>query len=115
LIEDKREDESKVYLSRAEKNLAPTERKGSVLQGAAIQRWEPIYPQDARAARARGPVVVEVTVNECGRVIAARAITGNALLKPAAEDAARRWRFTPTRLENIPVKVIGTITFIFNL
>jgi tetratricopeptide (TPR) repeat protein len=37
------------------------------------------------------------------------------LLKDAAVAAARGWTFTPTTLQGVPVKVIGTITFNFLL
>jgi TonB family protein len=60
-------------------------------------------------------VVVEVTVDEEGKVISARAISGHPLLKDAAVEAARGWTFTPTKLQGDPVKVIGTITFNFIL
>jgi protein TonB len=60
-------------------------------------------------------VVVEVTVDEAGSVIAARAISGHPLLKDAAVAAARGWKFSPTMLTGVAVKVIGTITFNFNL
>jgi TonB family protein len=56
-----------------------------------------------------------VTVDECGRVINAEAVSGPGDLKDAAVRAARRWRFTPTKLVDRPVKVIGTIAFNFNL
>jgi len=48
-------------------------------------------------------------------VISARAISGHPLLKDAAVNAARGWKFSPTMLTGVPVKVIGTITFNFNL
>jgi protein TonB len=60
-------------------------------------------------------VVVEVTVDEAGNVISARPISGHPLLKDAAVAAAKGWKFSPTMLTGVPVKVIGTITFNFNL
>jgi protein TonB len=86
-----------------------------VLQGSATRRVEPSYPALAKAARVSGAVVVEVTVDEAGSVIQARAVSGHPLLKEAAVAAARGWRFSPTLLTGTPVKVIGTITFNFNL
>jgi protein TonB len=62
-----------------------------------------------------GAVVVEVTIDENGSVIAASAISGHPLLKDAAVSAARRWKFKPTKLSGQPVKVIGTITFNFQM
>jgi len=88
---------------------------GSVLQGHAVFRAEPLYPAAAKKERVSGTVIVEVTVNESGSVIDARAVCGPDLLVPATIEAARKWRFSPTLLSGVPVKVIGTITFNFNL
>lgn len=88
---------------------------GGVLQDSATQRAAPAYPRLAKAARVSGTVVVEVTVDEEGTVISARAISGPPLLKDEAVAAARRWAFAPTTLWGVPVKVIGTITFNFHL
>jgi TonB family protein len=89
-------------------------KAGGVLQGNATKRVAPEYPQDAKNARIFGSVVVEVTVDEVGRVISARPISGPVELRGAAVDAAKQWEFTPTMLSGMPVKVIGTITFNFN-
>ena len=86
-----------------------------VLQGTAVKRVEPAYPKLAREIHTSGPVVVEVVVDEAGKVLSARALSGHALLRKAAEDAARGWRWNPTRLNGVAVQVIGTITFNFVL
>jgi len=90
-------------------------KAGGVLQGSATQRVEPVFPPLAKAARISGSVVVEVTIDEGGSVMSARAISGHPLLKDAAVTAARGWKFSPTMLSGTPVKVIGTITFNFHL
>lgn len=90
-------------------------KSGGVLQGSATRRVEPTYPPLAKAALVSGSVVVEVTIDEEGAVISTRAISGHPLLKDAAVAAARGWRFSQTKLQEVPVKVIGTITFNFNL
>lgn len=90
-------------------------KSGGVLEGSAITRVTPVYPPVARAARVSGAVVVEVTVDEVGNVMSARAISGHTMLKDAAVAAARGWKFTPTQLGGVPVKVVGNITFNFNL
>ncbi|MCI0487056.1 MAG: TonB family protein [Blastocatellia bacterium] len=86
---------------------------GGVLQGEAISRVQPSYPQEARAIRMRGMIVVEVTVDTEGNVESARAISGNVFFHHESEKAARQWKFRPTLLNGVPVKVIGTITFNF--
>jgi protein TonB len=90
-------------------------KSGGVFQGSATKRVEPRYPRDAILGRISGSVVVEVTTDEQGGVISARAISGPVELRGAAVEAAREWAFRPTSLSGMPVKVIGTITFNFNL
>jgi TonB family protein len=117
LIENDQPEESKSYMERAEKiaRSAPVKKSAGVLQGMAIRRYEPEYPPSAKSAGVSGRVLVEVTVDECGRVINARALSGPAQLVYASVETAKRWRFTPTILEGRRVKVIGTVTFSFNL
>lgn len=96
-------------------NLPKIIRKsGGVLQQSAINRVEPVYPRRALAEGISGSVVVEITTDEEGKVIQARAISGHVLLKEAALEAARGWTFVPTKLSGVAIKVIGTITFNFN-
>lgn len=88
-------------------------RRSVMLQGTAIRRVEPSYPRLAIQVGASGAVVVEVTIDEKGDVIAARALSGHPLLREVSIQAARGWKWKPTILNGVPVKVIGTITFIF--
>jgi TonB family protein len=88
---------------------------GGVLNGMARSKPQPDYPSAAKSARASGTVVVQITVDEEGKVIAAQAVSGHPLLKGAGEDAARRATFSPTRLCGKPVKVTGVITYNFVL
>lgn len=92
-----------------------TRKSSGVLAGEAIRKPQPQYPPQAKAARVSGPVVVEVTVDESGNVIEARAVSGHTLLKDAAVSAARDWKFTPTKVSGEPVKIVRTITFEFSL
>jgi TonB family protein len=97
-------------------NLPKIIRKsGGVLQGAATRRAVPWYPPLAKAARISGSVVVEVVIDEDGYVVRSAAISGHPLLKDTAAAAAMGWKFMPTKLEGQPVKVIGTITFNFQM
>jgi TonB family protein len=88
---------------------------GGVLSGKAISKPPPEYPEIAKKARAQGAVVVQITVDEEGRVISASAISGNPLLQQAAVAAVRNWRFPPTMVSGQPVKVTGTVTVNFTL
>lgn len=88
---------------------------GSVLNGRAILKPAPAYPEEAKQARAEGMVIVHITVDETGRVIDAAAICGPPLLFEASVRAARQARFTPTLVDGQPTKVTGTITYNYNL
>ena len=86
---------------------------GGVLNGKAVSLPKPQYPAIARTARASGTVTVQVTIDENGSVISARAVGGHPLLQAAAVAAARQARFSPTKLSGQPVKVTGVITYNF--
>ena len=86
---------------------------GGILNGKATSLPKPPYPAVARAARASGTVVVQVTIDESGKVTEARAVSGHPLLHAAAVQAARQARFSPTLLAGQPVKVTGMLTYNF--
>jgi Ca-activated chloride channel family protein len=88
---------------------------GGVLNGKAINLPKPLYPPGAKRLRASGVVTVEVLLDEDGKVVSARAIEGNTMLREAAVYAARQARFSPTILSGHPVKVSGVITYKFTL
>ena len=86
---------------------------GGVLNGRALYLPVPDYPPDARAAKAGGNVVVQITVDEYGNVTEAKAASGHPMLQQAAVNAALQARFQPTFLMGEPVKVTGVVTFNF--
>lgn len=88
---------------------------GGVLNGSAISLPAPSYPEVARRMRAAGVVVVDVVIDENGKVISARAVSGNTILRDVAVQAAYRARFSPTKLSGLPVKVAGSINYNFAL
>lgn len=85
----------------------------SVLRSAAMDLPQPEYPQAALLVRAAGTVEVQLLVNEKGLVTNARAQSGNPLLIPAAETAALRARFSPSKLSAEPTITFGVITYNF--
>lgn len=86
-----------------------------VLQGKAIRKIQPPYPQIARAVRAFGTVPVQITISEEGRVVSAQAVGGHPTLQQAAQQAAMQWVFSPTVLNGRQVQVSGVISFNFIL
>jgi TonB family protein len=86
---------------------------GGVLNAKAISLPKPVYTQEARRQKASGRVTVRVIVDENGKVISAQALNGPAVLREAAEAAARQAIFAPTTQDGITVKVTGTLTYDF--
>lgn len=84
-----------------------------VVNGKATYLPKPPYPQTARAVGASGAVSVQVTIDEKGNVVSAKAVSGHPLLIDAAERAARGAKFSPTYLSKQPVKVSGLIVYNF--
>ncbi len=88
---------------------------GGVLNGKAIILAKPDYPAGAKTAKANGNVIVQITIDEEGNVIEAKAVSGNELLYAAAEKAARESKFNKTLFSGQPVRVQGVLNFDFGL
>lgn len=86
-----------------------------VITGLAISLPKPNYPPMAKQIRLQGQVSVQVLVDEYGKVVSAKALSGHPLLTVEAQRAAMQARFAPTRLSDQPVKVSGVITYNFVL
>lgn len=95
-------------------DLAKPVDKGS-LNSIAAKRVLPHYPTVARQMGMGGLVRVYVILNENGKVIEVSKSDGPALLRPAAEGAAKQWIFAPSFSEGQPVRVSGYIDFNFTL
>jgi protein TonB len=86
-----------------------------VINGQAISLPRPTYPETAKRMRIQGTVSVQVLIDEQGRVLSAKAVSGSPFLLIEAQKAAMQARFSPTRLGDQPVKVSGVITYNFVL
>jgi TonB family protein len=60
-----------------------------------LHRTEAVYSEAARAQKIHGMVEVLVTIDPSGSVVNAEALSGKELLRPAAIDAIREWKFRP--------------------
>jgi periplasmic protein TonB len=93
----------------------PLKVGGGVQAAKLIHRIEPEYPELARRARVYGVVLLKVTVDEVGIVTDVEPVRGHPLLVPAAVDAVRQWRYSPTILNHEPMPVTATVTVNFVL
>lgn len=87
---------------------------GMILNGRALSLPQPEYPAAAAERRLAGIVVVKVEIDEAGSVISAIDMCkGPPYLSEAALAAARKAKFTSTKLSGQPVKVKGVIQYNF--
>jgi protein TonB len=75
----------------------------------------PVYPELAVKARVEGQVVLECGIDVRGRVVEVKVLNGSPLLTEAAVEAVRRWVYTPTLLNGVPVPVLMAVTVTFRL
>lgn len=88
---------------------------GGLMLGKLIGSPAPVYPAEAKSARITGSVIMKVTVDEAGKVLAVDTLCGHPLLAKGAEESIRRARYTPTLVGGKPVKVIGIARYNFVL
>lgn len=93
----------------------PSDRpvNAGILNNRAVNMPKPAYPPIAKQMRAAGQVTVQVLMDEAGNVTAARATSGNPLLRAPAEAAARQSKFNPVRVGNQAVKASGIVLYNF--
>jgi periplasmic protein TonB len=74
-----------------------------------------VYPPIAKTAGVSGTVVLEAVISKAGTIENLRIVSGPMMLRKAAEDAVRTWRYRPYKLNNEPTEVETTINVIFSL
>ena len=88
---------------------------GKVRAPQILQRINPAYPPLAKQARISGLVKLEGIIAKDGTVQQLKVVSGHPLLAPAALEAVRQWRYSPTLLNGVPVEVISPLDVNFIL
>lgn len=96
--------------------VAEPKQGASVLrEGKLIHRVEPVYPALAKGQRIEGTVNLRATIGPDGLVESVEVLGGPAPLAPAATQAVRQWRYSPTLLDGIPSGTTKDINIVFSL
>jgi periplasmic protein TonB len=93
----------------------PVTISSGVATGMLINSTPPVYPPLARTTRVAGTVELHATISTNGTIQDLRAVSGPVMLRQAAVDAVRNWRYKPYKLNNQPVEVETTIDIVFTL
>lgn len=73
----------------------------------------PKMPEAARQLGLKGPVVLEIKIDEGGNVADVRIVRGNPILNSVAEDAVKQWKYEPISFEGKPIAVWSTVVVDF--
>lgn len=99
-----------VVKKEANKSVPKIINQGSV-NGKAINLIRPEYPSPD--LNINDTVIVQVIIDEDGKVESAKVLSGHPLLRAAALKAAKETRFSMTQYSGVPVKVQGTLSYYF--
>lgn len=90
-------------------------QRHEIVKGELIEAPQPIYPDEAKEQKVEGTVTVGIVIDEEGKVVSAKVVSGHQLLHDASKDAAFKARFKPTIVDGKPAKVSGAMTYNFVL
>lgn len=80
-----------------------------------ISQATPVYPEIALRTRASGSVVLELQIDEQGKVTKATPVSGPNIFYNAAVTAAMKWRYKPASIGGVNVSSSSKVTMDFNL
>jgi periplasmic protein TonB len=91
----------------------PVKIGGNVKEPRLLSSVMPVYPIGAMQAGVSGDVVIQTTIDKTGKVVGMHVVSGPSLLRQAALDALRRWKYEPSTLDGQPVAVELQVTIKF--
>ncbi len=74
----------------------------------------PTYPPIARNAGVQGNVTLDVVIDKVGNVSQAKAVSGPPMLRQAALDAVRQWKYEPSMLDGQPASIEMIVSMQFH-
>jgi general secretion pathway protein A len=75
----------------------------------------PSYPSVARSTNVSGSVLIDAVVDETGKVGDMKVLSGNPVLRQAAMESLRMWKYEPARLNGQPTSAHVQVRMNFSL
>lgn len=93
----------------------PVVRGGIVSAPRLLRSVQPVYPPLALSSRIEGDVQIQALIGQTGKVISTKVVSGPILLRHAATDAVKQWRYSPATLDGKPTSMEYKVTVSFHL
>jgi TonB family protein len=87
---------------------------GQVQVARLLKSVPPVYPTIARTNHVSGDVTLDALIDANGNVTDLKIVSGPPILRQAAMDAVRQWKYDPARLNGRPVAIHLGVTVRFN-
>ena len=102
-------------LSTSHRNepAAPIPVGGDVKPARLIKSVQPVYPQMARTQHVSGTVQVDALIDAEGNVSSMKVLSGPALLRDAALQSLKQWKYQPAELDGKPTSMHLTVNLQF--
>jgi TonB family protein len=94
---------------------APVTAPRTVRDPKLISSVRPEYPTAARQSSIQGSVTVAANIDENGKVVNAKALNGPLLLRQAAENSVRQWKYSPGQVDGKPAPSQVTVNVEFRM
>jgi len=86
---------------------------GDVKPAKLIKSVQPVYPVMAKSQHVSGNVQIDALVDADGNVSAMKVLSGPALLREAALQSLKQWKYQPAELDGKPTTMHLTVTVQF--
>ena len=95
--------------------LAPVSAAKTVSDPKLISATRLVYPPTAKQSNIQGIVTVSASIDENGKVVSAKALSGPLLLRQAAADSVKQWKYSPGLVDGKPTFSQITVSVDFRL
>ena len=92
---------------------APVPVGGDVKPAKLLKSVQPVYPQLARTQHVSGNVQIDALIDADGNVSSMKVLSGPALLRDAALQSLKQWKYQPAELDGKPTSMHLTVVLQF--
>lgn len=104
---------STLNTSHRSEPAAPVPIGGDVKPAKLLKSVQPVYPQMARTQHVSGNVQIDALIDAEGNVSSMNVLSGPALLRSAALESLKQWKYQPAELDGKPTSMHLTVVLQF--